>query len=333
MSIQDTIQQKFNELAEIIEEHLKKNANYHFRPMQIDDINIYMVLHGKYKILNVESIYIGCKVKIDGENVKQNYSLYHYKYDTIKQALQKAKEIKEEYRIYDGELVSARSFKMLKLEEQIIPYSEDECCVVCYENTSDITECKHPICLGCREKCILQEQPDCPVCRSSNIMSFYTNRSGLINNDVYGSLKRAINSDNKKWTSDNEDSDDESDDGDSDDGDSDNHSIQSLNDALVYYGIRDREREEIAIREGEEIARREQQGEGEQGEGEHGEGEGEEEQQVVVEEREVEDLGYRRRYHIIVQQMDIETRIRAFNAIMTEDDEEHDEISEFLGNM
>ena len=216
MSIQDTIQQKLNELSEIIEEHLKKNADYHFRPMQIDDINIYIVLHGKYKILNVESIYIGCKVKIDGEIVKQNYSLYHYKYDTIKQALQKAKEIKEEYRIYDGELVSARSYKMLKLEEQIIPYTEDECCVVCYENTSDITECKHPICLGCREKCILQEQTDCPVCRSSNTLSFYTNRSGLINNDVYDLLKRAINSDNKKWSSDNEDSDDESDDGDSD---------------------------------------------------------------------------------------------------------------------
>jgi len=289
----------FDKLSIVIEEHFKKNDTYHFRPMQIDDINIYMVLYGKYKILNVESIYIGCKVKIDGELIKQNYSLYHYKYNTIKQALQKAKEIKAEYHIYDGELVSTKSFKMLKLEEQIIPYTEDECCVVCYENTSDITECKHPICLGCREKCILQEQTDCPVCRSSNTMSFYTNRSGLINNNVYSLLKRAINSDNKKWTSDDEDSDDgdsddeDSDDEDSDDGHSDADSIQTLNNAQAYYGRMERE----------EIARRER----EQGEGEQG--------------------------PYVVVPMDMETRIRLFNAIMTEDDEEHDEISEFLDNM
>jgi len=289
----------FDKLSIVIEEHFKKNNTYHFRPMQIDDINIYMVLHGKYKILNVESIYIGCKVKIDGELIKQNYSLYHYKYNTIKQALQKAKEIKAEYRIYDGELVSTKSYKMLKLEEQIIPYTEDECCVVCYENTSDITECKHPICLGCREKCILQEQTDCPVCRSSNTLSFYTNRSGLINNNVYSSLKRAINSDNKKWTSDDEDSDDgDSDDaGDSDAGDSDDDSIQYLNNAQAYYGRM--EREAIARREREDG---EQQGEGEQ-----------------------------RPYRMV--RIDMETRIHVFNAIMTEDDDEDDEISEFLDNM
>jgi hypothetical protein len=283
----------FDKLSIVIEEHFKKNDTYHFRPMQIDDINIYMVLYGKYKILNVESIYIGCKVKIDGELIKQNYSLYHYKYNTIKQALQKAKEIKAEYRIYDGELVSTKSFKMLKLEEQIIPYTEDECCVVCYENTSDITECKHPICLGCREKCILQEQTDCPVCRSSNTMSFYTNRSGLINNNVYSSLKRAINSDNKKWTSDDEDSDDgdsddgDSDDGDSDAGDSDDDSIQSLNNAQAYYGRMERE---------------------------FGEQQGEQGPYMVV-------------------PIDMEMRFHLFNSIMTEDDEEDDEISEFLDNM
>ena len=268
----------FDKFAEVIENHLKKKATFHFRPMQIDGINIYIVLYGNYNLLNVEAIYIHCKVKINGELMKQKYSLYHHKYRTINEALQKAQEIKAEYRIYDGELVNAIAYSHLKLEEQIIPYSEDECCVVCYENTSDITECKHPICLRCREKCILQDQPDCPVCRSQNTLPFYTNRSGLVNNDEYGVVKLAIHSEKKNKPnimipsmesnfSDDYDSESESSDNesmsDNESESSDNESETSYdvrfredNDAIAYYGRMEREHLRLSqtqLNDGEEI--------------------------------------------------------------------------------
>jgi hypothetical protein len=185
-------QESFNQLVEGIEQHLKKNDNYHFRPIQIDGINVYILLYGKSKILNVESIYINCKVDIDESITTQKYSLYHYKYKSIKHAVERVKKIKSEYRIYDGEIVSAKYYKLMKLEEVVLHYSDDECCVVCYDNTSDLTECNHPICLGCREKCILQNQKDCPVCRSNGALCFYKNRSGMINNKEYEYLKIAI---------------------------------------------------------------------------------------------------------------------------------------------
>ena len=197
-----TNQDAFYQLVEGIESHLTTNCSYNFRPVQIDGINLYMVLYGKYNILNVESIYITCKVDIDGEMTTQKYSLYHYKYKSIRDALDKVSCIRSGYRIYNGELVCSTDYKMMKLEEKtVLPYSDDECCVVCYENTSDITECKHAICLECREKCILRKQPDCPVCRSTNGLVLYNNRSDLVNNDAYDVLKKAIHSENTNTTS------------------------------------------------------------------------------------------------------------------------------------
>lgn len=227
-------QESFNQLVEGIEQHLKTHSIYHFRPIQIDGINIYIILYGKYKILNVESIYVNCNVKVNGINTVQNYSLYHYNYKSINEALERVKKIKSDYRIYDGELVPSNDFKLMKLEETILPYSADECCVVCYENTADLTECKHSICLGCREKCILQDQKDCPICRSNDALSFYTNRSGMVNNDVYAYLKRAIYESEKK--SDNNlsslnEEDDSDDDSDSDYSGSDNSDDSGSDDA------------------------------------------------------------------------------------------------------
>lgn len=187
-------EENFKQLVECVVNHLLTHDTYHFRPIQIDGINVYIVLHGKYKILNVESIYINCKVKLNASIETQKYSLFHYKYENITKALEKVKQIRTEFRIYDGELVSAKYYKMMKLEETILPYTDDEVCVVCYENTSDVTECKHPICLGCREKCIIQDNKDCPVCRSKNSLLIYTNISGLVNNDQSFKLKMAIHS-------------------------------------------------------------------------------------------------------------------------------------------
>ena len=206
-------EEAFNKLIETIERYLDNHPLYHFRPIQIDSINVYIVLYGKYNLLNVETFHIGCNVKIDGEIVKQKYSLYHYNYTSIKAALTRI-ECLRDYRIYNGELECPDTYSRLKLEETILPYSEDECCVVCYENTSEITPCNHTICLKCREKCIVQDQPDCPVCRSIKGLLIYNNRSHLINNNESNLLKRAIQSEGIEYQIQPEDSDDEPEDSD-----------------------------------------------------------------------------------------------------------------------
>ena len=175
-----------------IRRHLLTNDIYHFRPMIIDGINVYIVLYGKYKILNVESIYISCNATVGNIVEKQQYSLYHYQYKSIEGALKKVERINREYRIYNGELVSANCYKMLKLEECVLPYSENESCSVCYENTSDITSCGHSICLSCRETCLVRQKPNCPVCREINALELYSNKSGLVNNQQYSIVKKAI---------------------------------------------------------------------------------------------------------------------------------------------
>jgi hypothetical protein len=102
--------------------------------------------------------------------------------------------IKKEYKIYNGELVDATVYKLSKLEESIIPFSEEEKCCVCFENTSDITLCNHSICLTCRETSIIKNHFDCPMCRKSNAMYFYNNKNNLINNQQFALVKRAIHS-------------------------------------------------------------------------------------------------------------------------------------------
>lgn len=196
-----------NRLEAGIRRHLRHNDTYHFRPIKIDGINAYIVLYGKYKILNVEAIYISCNVKVGGIIEKQQYSLYHYRYKTLHSALRKVERINKEFRIYNGELVSATCYNMLKLEECVLPYSETENCCVCYESTSDSTLCGHSVCLSCRENCIIKQKIDCPVCREKGTLEIYTNRSGLVNNQQFELVKKAIH--NEKMNAIDEEEDDE----------------------------------------------------------------------------------------------------------------------------
>ena len=96
--------------------------------------------------------------------------------------------------MYNGELVESKVYTLSKLEESIIPYSEDEKCCVCFENTSDITLCNHSICLTCRETSIINSHLDCPICRNSNILRYYNNRNNLVNNEQFSIIKKAIHS-------------------------------------------------------------------------------------------------------------------------------------------
>jgi hypothetical protein len=188
-----TTEQK-KELVEGIRDYLLRNETYTFRPTKIDGTNVYIVIYHKFKVVNIESIFVQCKVNINSFEEVQNYSLYHFEYKTLEKAIERIEMIKNEYKIYNGELVDATVYKLSKLEESIIPFSEEEKCCVCFENTSDITLCNHSICLTCRETSIIKNHFDCPMCRKSNAMYFYNNKNNLINNEQFALVKRAIHS-------------------------------------------------------------------------------------------------------------------------------------------
>jgi hypothetical protein len=171
---------------------LQRNETYSFRPTKIDGINVYIVIYDKFKVVNIESIFVQCKVNINSLEEIQNYSLYHFEYKSLEKAIDKIEKIKIEYKLYNGELVEPLVYNLLKLEECILPFSEDEKCCVCFENTSDITLCNHSICLLCRETSLLNNHFDCPICRNSCALHFYNNRNNLINNQQFSIIKKAI---------------------------------------------------------------------------------------------------------------------------------------------
>jgi hypothetical protein len=191
--------QKKAELAKQITDKLKTQKTYFFRPVAIDGVLCYPVIYGgRYKIVNFESIHINCFVKKGDTKQKQKYSLLFQKYRTMLEALNFIETVVSSYKIYNGDLVSQDNYNTMKLEEIIIPYTQEQVCCVCNDNTTDITECKHHICLQCREQCILNDQHNCPICRKEEIMNMYYNESNLINNNEYHILQYAIEYEEEK---------------------------------------------------------------------------------------------------------------------------------------
>ena len=172
-----------DELVEAIKNQQARGTNeYHFRPVCIDGVYCYMVLYFKYNILTVESINIKCMFKCNGEDIMIPYVLYHYPYSSIQTAILRVQKIYNSYRLINGDLVSQNDYNDLKLEESILPYSVNEVCCVCLENTTDTTSCGHYICFACRDKCCIQKKMNCPMCRTPDVLSTYHNVMNLINN-------------------------------------------------------------------------------------------------------------------------------------------------------
>jgi hypothetical protein len=184
------------QLSRLIKQHLKKHKTYHLRPVKIDGIYCYVVIHSKYNIVNFESINIKCLVNRNNKKKKQAYSLLYIKYKSIEQALHKIEKIVATYRVFNGDLVSPESYIQLKLEETIIPYNEEQVCSICNDNTMDITLCKHYICFHCREQCVITNNMNCPVCRNEEIINIYNIDNGMINNSSYPILEFAIDYEN-----------------------------------------------------------------------------------------------------------------------------------------
>lgn len=180
------------DIANRIRTHLKKFKTYTFRPVRIDGIYCYVIIHRKSKIINFEAIHVNCFVKIGNERKLQKYSLLHKKYKSLENAVEYVRKVVSTYKLYNGDLVNPNDFELLKLEEHILPFEESQKCSVCLENTQETTVCNHYICFRCREKCIYSNNTDCPICRNSDVMRTFNIDNRLINNAEYSIVRNAI---------------------------------------------------------------------------------------------------------------------------------------------
>lgn len=203
MNISETSKEGITKkMATGIREHLKKYKTYTFRPVRIDGVYCYAVIHRKTKIVNFESINIICHITVRNEIKKtQKYSLLYKKYKNIENAIEIVEKVVSTYKIYNGDLVNPSDYELLKLEEKCIPYEEHQKCCVCLENTQETTTCNHYICLHCRDKCIIAETPDCPICRKPGIMRIFKIDNHMINNSEYVVLSDAIDYEYRSETS------------------------------------------------------------------------------------------------------------------------------------
>ena len=179
----------FDKLVQILKKKKEKGAEeYHFRPYLVDGVLCYIVLYLKHSTLTVESVNVKCKYNYEGTEFNQPYVLYYHKYKSFKTALELIPKLTTTYKILNGDLESPTNYEELKLENCILPYSADERCSICFENTTDTTLCNHYICFHCRDKCITQKQNKCPICRRENILQYYNNTIHLLNNCDNASL-------------------------------------------------------------------------------------------------------------------------------------------------
>jgi hypothetical protein len=100
-------------------------------------------------------------------------------FDTVVDVLEHIEKVRDTYTFLDFYLLSPEKKEIARNHRAFLPISQDKICSVCYEPTLEYTTCKHPICLKCREKCIVNERKMCPVCRSSQLRLYPTELAKL----------------------------------------------------------------------------------------------------------------------------------------------------------
>ena len=100
-------------------------------------------------------------------------------FDTVVDVLEHIEKVRDTYTFLDFYLLSPEKKETARYHRSFLPISQDKICSVCYEPTLEYSTCKHPICLKCREKCIVNERKMCPVCRSSQLRYYPTELAKL----------------------------------------------------------------------------------------------------------------------------------------------------------
>lgn len=156
-----------------------KNHDYEFNKytiVEMDqiqiDINIRKDNKKYYYVFNAKNFWYYDEKPCGGNEIDLYKSGYFH---TIFQLLKHLEFVQHNYHFFDNILCSSKQKeKIIKLKKTLsfFPQKEDNECSICYEPTKQVTVCNHPICLHCRESCILLQNDNCPICRGSKLYHY-----------------------------------------------------------------------------------------------------------------------------------------------------------------
>lgn len=151
-----------------------QNPTYSFGTVTIDDIKVSIKI--KYWNRNIplysvdfESIH----VFETQYGISNKYILCGKSFTSLIVCLNFIHLVASSYKMKNGKLHSIEKITELDLHKYILPFSENEKCCICYENSREETLCGHYLCFKCRCKCIVKKDNKCPVCRKKDVLEIY----------------------------------------------------------------------------------------------------------------------------------------------------------------
>lgn len=180
----------FKNMKEILKEKEERGENvYKFQEVKINDVTCIFEIHFIKKIFVVKAKHI--YVLFDEENKYYGkYILHHLKYNNLEELLFHVSKIYTDYSFYNGELLPSSDIKK-KLTERKIIYDNNggSRCSICYDQTTEMTQCNHSICLKCREKVLTTStNKRCPICRDKDGIYYFKTESENIYNINHSEL-------------------------------------------------------------------------------------------------------------------------------------------------
>ena len=166
------------QLSNIIEKYLNDNRDDSYNLTKytlyvIDEIEceLFIYLDHHETLCNYYYKILSKNIEYElGESLERDLLIYESAcFTSIYSLLENIKKVETTYKLLDYYLLSPEKMLEAKLQRAFIPIHSDKVCSVCYEHTIEYTVCKHPICLKCRDKCIIQGKTRCPICRGSNL--------------------------------------------------------------------------------------------------------------------------------------------------------------------
>jgi hypothetical protein len=121
-----------------------------------------------YKIVS-KNIYYEIDDDDEDDKTKDLVIYDNYGFTNLITLLEDIKYVEINYKLLDYYLLSPENMEEAIAQREFMPIEQDKICVVCHELTVEYTTCKHSICLKCREKCIVNGNKTCPMCRTSSL--------------------------------------------------------------------------------------------------------------------------------------------------------------------
>ena len=157
-------------LSTIKYKHYRYTSITYFTGLKIDEIPLGILLGRNHKD------YYDCRFFIpDGvfeleDNASTFYVYKKYKFKDVISVLKHIEEVKTNYKWIEHHLLCPKQIEFAKMQRII--YTPDTDCSVCFEPTTQYTECNHPICFSCRYKCVASDNCYCPICKTGELEKF-----------------------------------------------------------------------------------------------------------------------------------------------------------------